>query len=126
MEQQTSDGNNNIIELKEENEDKKVNSKPTQTPTRHLRDIKKVNYSKYFSEDPDNSEEYEDAEELRQKNGSVKKRQRPKSVVKTNENVNTEKKPKVDKAPDTEHKMAVEEENGEKKSKSKIKMTMVA
>ena len=101
MEQQTSDGNNNIIELKEENEDKKVNSKPTQTPTRHLRDIKKVNYSKYFSEDPDNSEEYEDAEELRQKNGSVKKRQRPKSVVKTNENVNTE--------------------NGEKKSKSKNK-----
>ena len=121
MEQQTSDGNNNIIELKEENEDKKVNSKPTQTPTRHLRDIKKVNYSKYFSEDPDNSEEYEDAEELRQKNGSVKKRQRPKSVVKTNENVNTDKKPKVDKAPDTEHKMAVEEENGEKKSKSKNK-----
>ena len=121
MEQQTSDGNNNIIELKEENEDKKVNSKPTQTPTRHLRDIKKVNYSKYFSEDPDNSEEYEDAEELRQKNGSMKKRQRPKSVVKTNENVNTEKKPKVDKAPDTEHKMAVEEENGEKKSKSKNK-----
>ena len=121
MEQQTLEGNNNIIELKEENEDKKVNSKPNQTPTRHLRDIKKVNYSKYFSEDPDNSEEYEDAEELRQKNGSVKKRQRPKSVVKTNENVNTEKKAKVDKAPDTEHKMAVEEENGEKKSKSKSK-----
>ena len=121
MEQQTLEGNNNIIELKEENEDKKINSKPNQTPTRHLRDIKKVNYSKYFSEDPDNSEEYEDAEELRQKNGSVKKRQRPKSVVKTNENVNTEKKAKVDKAPDTEHKMAVEEENGEKKSKSKNK-----
>ena len=121
MEQQTLEGNNNIIELKEENEDKKVNSKPNQTPTRHLRDIKKVNYSKYFSEDPDNSEEYEDAEELRQKNGSVKKRQRPKSVVKTNENVNTQKKTKVDKAPDTEHKMAVEEENGEKKSKSKNK-----
>ena len=121
MEQQIADGNNNIIELTEENEDKKVNSKPTQTPTRHLRDIKKVNYSKYFSEDPDNSEEYEDAEELRQKNGSVKKRQRPKSVVKTNENVNNEKKAKVDKAPDTEHKMAVEEEKGEKKSKSKNK-----
>ena len=121
MEQQTADGNNNIIELTEENEDKKVNSKPTQTPTRHLRDIKKVNYSKYFSEDPDNSEEYEDSEELRQKNGSVKKRQRPKSVVKTNENVNNEKKAKVDKAPDTEHKMAVEEEKGEKKSKSKNK-----
>ena len=121
MEQQTSDGNNNIIELKEESEDKKVNSKPTQTPTRHLRDIKKVNYSKYFSEDPDNSEEYEDAEELRQKNGSMRKRQRPKSVVKTNESVNPEKKAKVDKAPDTENKMAVEEENGEKKSKSKNK-----
>ena len=121
MEQQTSDGNNNIIELKEENEDKKVNSKPTQTPTRHLRDIKKVNYSKYFSEDPDNSEEYEDAEELRQKNGSVKKRQRPKSVNKTNENANDEKKVKVDNAPDTEHKMAVEEGNGDKKNKSKNK-----
>lgn len=36
MEQQTSDGNNNIIELKEENEDKKVNSKPTQTPNKTL------------------------------------------------------------------------------------------
>ena len=121
MEQQTPDVNNNIIELKEENEDKKINSKPNQTPTRHLRDIKKVNYSKYFSEDPDNSEEYEDAEELRQKNGSVKKRQRPKSVVKANETANADKKVKVDKAPDTEHKMAVEEENGEKKNKSKNK-----
>ena len=119
MEQQTPEVNNNIIELKEENEDKKVNSKPTQTPTRHLRDIKKVNYSKYFSEDPDNSEEYEDAEELRQKNGSVKKRQRPKSVVKTNDNANNEKKPKLDNTPDTGHKMAVEEENGDKKNKSK-------
>ncbi len=121
MEQQTSEVNNNIIELKEENEEPKVNSKPTQTPTRHLRDIKKVNYSKYFSEEPDNSEEYEDVEELRQKNGSVKKRQRPKSVVKTNETVNTEKKEKEDKTPDTGNKMEVEEGNGEKKNKSKSK-----
>ncbi len=119
MEQQAPEVNNNIIELKEENEDKNVNSKPTQTPSRHLRDIKKVNYSKYFSEEPDNSEEYEDAEELRQKNGSVKKRQRPKSVIKTNETVNTEKKVKEDKTPDSGNKMEVEEENGDKKNKSK-------
>ena len=46
---------NNIIELNEENEKQKVIMKPNQTPTRHLRDIKKVNYSKFFSEDSDNS-----------------------------------------------------------------------
>jgi hypothetical protein len=67
MEQKNLEENNNIIELNEAQEEQKINSKPTQTPTRHLRDIKKVNYSKYFSDDNDNSEEYESPEIVRQK-----------------------------------------------------------
>ena len=51
MEQSTPKIDNNIIELNEENEENKK-PKINQTPTRHLRDIKKVNYSKFFSEDP--------------------------------------------------------------------------
>jgi len=94
MEQKNLEENNNIIELNEAQEEQKINSKPTQTPTRHLRDIKKVNYSKYFSDDNDNSEEYESPEIVRQKNESMKKRSRPKSVTKENSNVNTIKKEK--------------------------------
>ena len=48
MEQSTPKIDNNIIELNEENEENKK-PKINQTPTRHLRDIKKVNYSKFFS-----------------------------------------------------------------------------
>ena len=91
---------NNIIELNEENEDKKK-PKVNQTPTRHLRDIKKVNYSKFFSEDPDNSEDYE-PEEKSQKLESTKKRQRPKSVTKSNNNTAKKKKEEIK---DNENKM---------------------
>ena len=93
MEQKTPDINNNLIELNEENEELKTNPNPTQTPTRRLRSIKKVNYSKFFSEDPDNSEDYE-PEEKSQKIESSKKRARPKSVTKSTPNVNTAKKKK--------------------------------
>ena len=113
MEQQTPLENNNIIELNEENDDQKKNQK-NQTPTRHLRDIKKVNYSKFFSEDPDNSEDYE-PEEKSQKVEIAKKRQRPKSVTKTN--ANTTKKKKEDEN-NPENKMDIEQENDEKKIKN--------
>ena len=109
----------NLFELEEENEVKKIDSKPSQIPIRHLRNIKKVNYSKFFSEDPDNSEEYVDPEEHKQKNESMKKRQRPKSVLKSEQDADTNKKKKEEKAPDTEHKMKVEEENEDKNNKNK-------
>ena len=109
----------NLFELEEENEVKKIDSKPSQIPIRHLRNIKKVNYSKFFSEDPDNSEEYIDPEEHKQKNESMKKRQRPKSVLKSEQNADTNKKKKEEKTPNTEHKMKVEEENEDKNNKNK-------
>ena len=109
----------NLFELEEENEVKKIDSKPSQIPIRHLRNIKKVNYSKFFSEDPDNSEEYVDPEEHKQKNESVKKRQRPKSVLKSEQNADTNKKKKEEKTPNIEHKMKVEEENEDKNNKNK-------
>ena len=114
MEQQTPPENNNIIELNEENDDQNKNQKTNQTPTRHLRDIKKVNYSKFFSEDPDNSEDYE-PEEKSQKVEISKKRQRPKYVVKTNTNT-TKNKKEDENNPD--NKMDVEPENDEKKNKN--------
>ena len=91
MEQQTPLENNNIIELNEENDDQNKNQKINQTPTRYLRDIKKVNYSKFFSDDPDNSEDYEPEEKI-QKIEVSKKRQRPKSVIKENTNPIKKKK----------------------------------
>ena len=109
----------NLFELEEENEVKKIDSKPSQIPIRHLRNIKKVNYSKFFSEDPDNSEEYIDPEEHKQKNESVKKRQRPKSVLKSEQDADTNKKKKEEKTPNIEHKMKVEEENEDKNNKNK-------
>ena len=114
MEEENLISNNNIIELNEEKEEQKKNQKTNQTPTRHLRDIKKVNYSKFFSEDPDNSEEYE-PEEKSQKIETSKKRQRPKSVIKSN--VNTEKK-KKEEDKKSDNNMEIEEENNEKKNKN--------
>jgi hypothetical protein len=115
MEQENPIQDNNIIELNEENEEQKKQLKPTQTPTRHLRDIKKVNYSKFFSEDQDNSEEYV-PEESSQKNESTKKRPRPKSVTKSTTNVNSTKKKKIEN--ETNNNMEVEEENLDKKNKN--------
>ena len=114
MEETTPEPNNNVIELKEENEDDpNKNQKPNQTPTKHLRDIKKVNYSKFFSEDQDNSEDYE-PEERSQKIGTTKKRPRPKSVSKSD--INTIKKEKEE-CQNTENKMEIEE-NEEKVKKN--------
>ena len=114
MEEQFPKDNNNIIELNEEVEEQNKKQKVNQTPTRHLRDIKKVNYSKFFSDDQDNSEDYE-PEEKSEKVESTKKRPRPKSVSKTN--VGSSKKKKEDEK-NPEKKMEVEEENDDKKNKN--------
>ena len=74
----TPDNNGqNIMELNEQPEAKQKQA----IPPRKLREIKHVNYSKYFSEDPDNSEDYQ-PEESSQKPEPPKKRARPKSVTK--------------------------------------------
>ena len=91
----------NIIELEEQPEEK---PKPA-IPPRQLREIKHVNYSKFFSEDPDNSEDYQ-PEESSQKAEIPKKRARPKSVTK-GESAN--KKKKVEGQENTENNMALEE-----------------
>ena len=114
MEEQFQKENNNIIELNEDIEEQNKKQKVNQTPTRHLRDIKKVNYSKFFSDEQDNSEEYE-PEEKSEKAESTKKRPRPKSVSKSN--VGTTKKKKEEEQ-NPEKKMEVEEENEDKKNKN--------
>ena len=91
----------NIIELKEQPE---VQQKPA-IPPRHLREIKHVNYSKFFSEDPDNSEEYQ-PEESSQRAEPLKKRQRPKSTTKGE---TSNKKKKVENQENGENKMELEE-----------------
>ena len=91
----------NDIELEEQPEEK---PKPA-IPPRQLREIKHVNYSKYFSEDPDNSEDYQ-PEESSQKAEIPKKRARPKSVTK-GESAN--KKKKVEGQENVEKNMELEE-----------------
>ena len=115
MEQEKPDNQNNIIELNEEKEEKDIKAKANQTPTRHLRDIKQVNYSKFFSDDQDNSEDYE-PEEKSQKIEPTKKRTRPKSVTKSNENPQKKKKEEIKESEG--NKMVVEEENDDKKNKN--------
>ena len=95
----------NIIELEEQPEEK---PKPA-IPPRQLREIKHVNYSKFFSEDPDNSEDYQ-PEESSQKAEIPKKRARPKSVTK-GESAN--KKKKVEGQENMENNMALEENKQE-------------
>ena len=91
----------NIIELKEQPEEPQ---KPA-IPPRHLREIKHVNYSKYFSEDPDNSEDYQ-PEESSQKAEIPKKRTRPKS---TNKNEASSKKKKTENQENVDNKMEMDE-----------------
>ena len=73
-----------------------------------MREIKQVNYSKFFSEDPDNSEDYQ-PEESSQKPEPSKKRARPKSV---NKGETSNKKKKVENQENIqnpENKMELEE-----------------
>ena len=105
MEKKTTAVDNNLIELNEEKEEQKVKPQPNQTPTRELRHVKKVNYSKFFSEDPDNSEDYQ-PEESSQKAEIPKKRTRPKS---TNKNEASSKKKKTENQENVDNKMEMEE-----------------
>ena len=91
----------NDIELEEQPEEK---PKPA-IPPRQLREIKHVNYSKYFSEDPDNSEDYQ-PEKSSQKAEIPTKRAKPKSVTK-GESAN--KKKKVEGQENVEKNMELEE-----------------
>ena len=91
----------NIIELQEQPE---VQPKPA-IPPRQLREIKHVNYSKFFGEEQDNSEDYQ-PEESSQKAETTKKRQRPRSVAKAE---STNKKKKVENTENAANKMELEE-----------------
>jgi hypothetical protein len=94
MESEVKEAGNNIA-LNEENNDQKEVKNPSQTPQKFLRNAKKVNYAQFFSEDQDNSEEYETPEEIKQKiELSKRKRKRPVSVQKTSQDKNTTKKNK--------------------------------
>ena len=106
--------NNNIIELNEDNEEQNKKSKNNQTSVRNLRETKKVNYATFFSEDPDNSEDYEPEEESQKIEISKKRKRPPKSVTKLD--VNGEKKEKIEEN-NNENKMEIEAEKEESKLK---------
>ena len=107
--------NNNIIELNEDNEEQNKKSKNNQTSVRNLRETKKVNYATFFSEDPDNSEDYEPEEESQKIEISKKRKRQPKSVTKLD--VNGEKKEKIEEN-NNENKMEIEAEKEESKLKN--------
>ena len=92
MENKSQEAGNNLIDIKEEKEEQKVINNPSQTPKKNLRNAKKVDYSKFFSEDQDNSEDYETPEEIKQKMELGKKRKRTKTATKTNADNNTVRK----------------------------------
>ena len=101
----TPDNNGqNIIELNEQPEAKQKQA----IPPRKLREIKHVNYSKYFSEDPDNSEDYQ-PEESSQKPEPPKKRARPKSVTKGEASNKKKKTENQENNQNPENKMELEE-----------------
>ena len=102
MEKKAQEAGDNLIQLKEENEAKKGSLTPSQTTQRNLRKSKKVNYSQFFSEDADNSDEYETPEEIKQKIELTKKRQRPKSVKKVDTEDKSTKKKKTPKKKDND------------------------
>ena len=120
MEQKPKEAGSNLMEINEEKEKQKFTPKPSETPQKYLRKTKKVNYAQFFSEDQDNSEEYESPEEIKQKIDSTKKRKRSKSATKTDKVNNTAKKRKTPK-----EKTDKENNNNndqEKKEKDKDKM----
>jgi len=121
MEKKTQEAGDNLVELKEENEEKKENIKPSQTSQRNLRKSKKVNYSQFFSEDADNSEEYESPEEIKQRIELTKKRQRPKSVKKENTEKKSTKKKKTPKE-NTDNDKENNNNEAEKKEKNDMEI----
>ena len=84
MDKKIPEAGNNLMEINEEKEKQKAIATSSQTPQKYLRNSKVVNYSQFFSEDQDNSEDYEAPEERKQKLELSKKRERPKSTTKSN------------------------------------------
>ena len=111
----TPDNNGqNIMELNEQPEAKQ---KPA-IPPRQLREIKHVNYSKFFSEDPDNSEDYQ-PEESSQKPEPPKKRARPKSVKKEETSNKKKKTENQENIQNPENKMELEENKPQEEGNNK-------
>ena len=105
MEKKTKEAGNNLMDIKEEKSEQKEKNNLSQTTKKNLRKTKKVNYfSQYFSEDQDNSEEYETPEEIKQKIELSKKRKRQKSEKKVDANNNTIKKRRIKKEKKDEEK----------------------
>ena len=120
MENKAQEAGNNLIDIKEEKEEQKVINNPSQTPKKSLRNAKKVDYSKFFSEDQDNSEDYETPEEIKQKMELGKKRKRTKTTTKTNEDNNTVRKKRTKKENNEEDKNKENNNNGETKDKNDV------
>ena len=119
MDKNTQEAGNNNMDINEEKEKKKEIPISSQTPQKYLRNSKKVNYSQFFSEDQDNSEDYETPEEIKQKIELAKKRKRQKSATKTN---TESKKKKIKKEKNDENKNNENGNNEEIKDKDKNKM----
>ncbi len=122
MEKKTKEAGNNLMDIKEEKSEQKEKNNLSQTTKKNLRKTKKVNYfSQYFSEDQDNSEEYETPEEIKQKIELNKKRKRQKSEKKADPN-NTVKKTRTKKEKKTEEKNNENNNNNEEEKKDKKDM----
>ena len=120
MENKPQDTGDNLIDIKEEKEEQKVINNPSQKPKRNLRNAKHVDYSKFFSEDQDNSEDYETPEEIKQNNELGKKRKRTKSTKKENTDSNTVRKRRTKKEKNEIDKNKESNNNEENKDKNNM------
>ena len=118
MENKSQEAGNNLIDTKEEKEEQKVINNPSQAPKKNLRNAKKVDYSKFFSEDQDNSEDYETPEEIKQKSELGKKRKRTKPTIKVNPDNSTVRKKRTRKEKNEADKNKENNNNEEKKDKN--------
>lgn len=121
MEKSNQEAGNKIIELDEGKETKKEGQKTSQTPQKSLRNTKKVNYSQFFSEDVDNSEEYESPEDIKNRKELNKKRQRKKPTPKPNTEPKLPKKKKTQKEENEENKEENKDINKEETKETKNK-----
>ena len=121
MEKSNQEAGNKIIELDEGKETKKEGQKTSQTPQKSLRNTKKVNYSQFFSEDVDNSEEYESPEDIKNRKELNKKRQRKKPTPKPNTEPKIPKKKKTQKEENEENKEENKDINKEETKETKNK-----
>ena len=119
MEKSNQEAGNKIIELDEGKETKKEGQKTSQTPQKSLRNTKKVNYSQFFSEDVDNSEEYESPEDIKNRKELNKKRQRKKPTPKPGTEPKIPKKKKTQKEENKENEENKEENKDINKEETK-------